>query len=113
MPCMPVPACLQVLTQITRRGRKIEEAKPCIWVRPKRRADEMGHGRIERGTYLIECIFTFQGAVEQTSVDDRDKCMALDMRRKREISVWLLYVPLLLELGGGFAIICTKKNEET
>lgn len=55
--------------------------------------------------YLLAHIVALQRMVEKPPVDDGDQRMALDMRRKVEVSVRLLDVPLLLEFGGGFAIV--------
>lgn len=54
-------------------------------------------------------MFALERIVEKAAVDYRDQSVTLDVRRKLKIAVRFADVPLLLELGSGFAIICEKR----
>lgn len=55
--------------------------------------------------HLFSGVFALQRLVEKSPVDDGDERMPLDMRSEFEVTMRLLDVPFLLELGGGFAIV--------
>jgi hypothetical protein len=54
-------------------------------------------------------LFALERIVKKATIDHRDQSVALDVRRKLKIAVRFADVPLLLELGGGLAVICDKK----
>ena len=59
-----------------------------------------------RKSYLLARAVTLQSIINETSVDDRDKCVALDMSREGQFPVRLLDVPFFLEFGGCLSVIC-------
>lgn len=67
---------------------------------------------MDHETYLSLCILPFERVVDEPSVDYRHEGMALDVRRKVKMPMGLLDVPLLLEFGGRFTIICGRENSK-
>lgn len=63
-------------------------------------------------TYLAERKLSLECIVEQPSVNNRDQCMTFDVGRKVEVSMWFLDVPLFLEFGRGFTVICRLRQKE-
>lgn len=56
-------------------------------------------------------MFSLEGVITEALIDDGDESMALDVARKVEVPVRFLDLPLLLELGGGFSIICSDAKK--
>lgn len=59
-----------------------------------------------KGPYLVERVLTLKGVVQQTAVNDGDQRMTLYVACKGKVSVRLLDVPFLLELGGCLSVVC-------
>lgn len=56
--------------------------------------------------YLVVRMLTLKRVVQQAAVDDGHQCMALYVARKVKVSMRLLDVPFLLELGGRLSVVC-------
>mgnify|MGYP000851676421 CR=1 FL=1 len=56
-------------------------------------------------------MLAFVGLEEEATLNNGNEGVAMNVGRKFEVEVWSLDVPLLLELGGSFPVICrhTKK----
>lgn len=55
--------------------------------------------------YLVARMLALERMVDETSVDDRNERVALDIACKLEVSMRLLNVPFFLKFGGGLPVV--------